>query len=238
MRSGAPGSDRSPTTRPARPEAARGRPARGRDPRPAAAARAPARLHEGPPRRARASWGWARTGTGCRGSRSPRPTAAARVTYHGPGPAGRLSDRLAEALRRRRPRLRPPDGAGDDRLARRAHGIEAEVIEGLTGVWVGGPPARGPQDRLDRRPRQPRRHHPRLRDQRQQRPAAVRVDRPLRDRGLPDDLGLPRARRRAGHGRVHGHRSPSASARSTSASRSRSSSSGSTRAGRDAPAVR
>ena len=53
-------------------------------------------------------------------------------------------------------------------------GVRANVIEGLTGVWVGDPPA---QDRLDRAPRQPRRHHPRAGDQRQQRPAAVRVGR-------------------------------------------------------------
>ena len=35
---------------------------------------------------------------------------------------------------------------------------------------------------------QPRDHHPRAGDQRQQRPAAVRVGRAVRDRGLPDDL--------------------------------------------------
>ena len=43
-----------------------------------------------------------------------------RVTYHGPGPAGRLPDRLAGALRRRRPRVRARPGAGGDLGARRA----------------------------------------------------------------------------------------------------------------------
>ena len=132
-----------------------------------------------------------------------------RVTYHGPGqlvgypivdlkPYGddvhayvrRLEQVMIEAL-------------GD-------HGVGAGVVDGLTGVWTAhgeapppAPPPRActggrrgpdPQDRLDRDPRQPRRHHPRPRDQRQQRPAAVRVDRPLRDRRLPDDLAGARAR--------------------------------------------
>ena len=129
-------------------------------------------------------------GAGDRGARHrprrPRHLPRAR-------PAGRLPDRLAEALRRRRPRVRAPPGAGGDRVARRAR-RGRETIEGLTGVWTEGEPAvwvparAGAQDRLDRRPRQPRRHHPRPRDQRQQRPAAVRVGRALRDRGLPGHL--------------------------------------------------
>ena len=69
----------------ARPEAARGGAPRRRDPRRAAAARAPAGLHQGPALDARTSCRWARTGTGCRGSRSPRPTAAAASPTTGPG---------------------------------------------------------------------------------------------------------------------------------------------------------
>ena len=68
--------------------------------------------------------------------------------------------------------------------------------DGSLGRW------RGPEDRLDRRPRQPRRHLARPGDQRQQRPAAVRVGDPLRDRGLPRHLAGPRARRRAGPRRL------------------------------------
>src|SRR5215204_4547660 len=63
---------------------------------------------------------------------------------------------------------------------------------------------RGAEDRLHRRPRQSRRHHARLRRQRQQRPAALRMDRPLRHRRSSDDLSLPGAGRRAGHECLHG----------------------------------
>ncbi len=147
-----------------------------------------------------------------------------RVTYHGPGqlvayPIVSLQpygDDVHEYVRRL------------ERVAIAAlaeHGVEAKTIEGLTGVWPTGRPAspalgRGAQDRLDRGPRQPRGHHPRPGDQRQQRPAAVRVDRALRDRGLPGHLARPRARRRAGPRRVRRHASSPVSPRSTSASRS------------------
>ena len=122
-----------------------------------------------------------------------------RVTYHGPGqlvgyPIVSLrpyGDDVHEYVRRMERLM--IDSLGE-------WGVEAGCIEGQTGVWAGDA-----QDRLDRRARQPRHHHARLRDQRQQRPAAVRVDRPLRDRVLPHDLAVARARRRAGHGRVHGH---------------------------------
>ena len=146
--------------------------------------------------RPRTSCRWARTGTGCRGSRSARPTAAAASPTT--APASSSATRSSTCAR-----------CGDDvhvyvrRMERVMiaalgdYGVEAEMIEGLTGVWVGDA-ARRAEDRLDRRPRQPRGHHARLRGQRQQRPAAVRVDRPVRDRGLPDDLAHPRAGRRAG----------------------------------------
>ena len=66
-------------------------------------------------------------------------------------------------------------------------GIEAEVREGLTGVWAGES-----QDRLDRRARVARRDHARLRGERRRRPPAVRVDRAVRDRGRADDLACSR----------------------------------------------
>ncbi len=205
----------------ASPGAGKAREARAarRGARRAAAARAPARLHARAPLESRTSCRWARTGTGCRGSRSATPTAAAGSPTTA-RPAGRLPDRrLAEAVRRRRPRVRAAAGAGDDRLRSREYGIEAGPIEGLTGVWVGGAAAgrRRAQDRLDRHPRQPRRHHPRLRGQRHQRPAAVRVDRALRHRGLPDDLGHAASSAPSRTWTSSPPRSPSASRRSTSA---------------------
>ena len=124
-----------------------------------------------------------------------------RVTYHGPGqlvgyPIVSLKpygDDVHDYIRRM------------ERLIIAAlsdWSVEAEIVDGLTGVWTRG----AAQDRLDRRAREPRRHHARLRDQRQQRPAAVRVDRPVRDRVVPDDLAGARARRRAGPGCLRDHR--------------------------------
>ena len=102
------------------------------------------------------------------------------------------------------------------------YGVEAEVIDGLTGVWVGGRPPEAARKIGS---------------------IGVHVNRGVTTHGfainvnndlqpfewivpcgieaLPDDLALPRARRRAGPGRVLRPSSPSASARSTSASRSR-----------------
>ncbi len=150
--------------------------------------------------------------------RSRRPRHLPRA-----GAAGRLPDRRPEAVRRRRPRVRAAAGAGGDRLARRARrrrdddrGPDRGLDRGR-GAGLRRRPARGAQDRLDRGPRQPRRHHPRARRQRQQRPAAVRVGRAVRDRGLPGDLAEPRAGERAGRRRLRRRPSPPASPRSTSA---------------------
>ena len=112
-----------------------------------------------------------------------------RVTYHGPGqlvgyPIVDLrayGDDVHEYIRRME---RVMIAALAD------FGVAAGPIEGLTGVWTEG--ARPGEDPGGREARKIGSigvhvnrgdHDPRLRDQRQQRPAAVRVGRPLRDRG-------------------------------------------------------
>ena len=205
---------------------------RGARPRRPAAARAPARLHQGPP----LDRGGASDGRGLvpdAGDRDPRDRPRRPRHLPRPRPARRLSDRRPRRARRsrRRPRLRSGDGAGDDRGARRLERLGRPDRGTDRGLDRGDPPRAGAarrrgrgraQDRVDRRPRQPRRHHPRLRDQRRERSPAVRVDRPLRDRGLPDDLADPRAGQRAGRRRVRGRPSPAASPTPTGDGRSRS----------------
>ena len=115
-----------------------------------------------------------------------------RITYHGPGPAGRLPDHEPQAVPRRR--RSSTSAAWSPRSSRRSptSGIDGRPDRGADRRVD----ARAAQDRVDRRAREPRRHHARLRDQRQQRPPAVRVDRALRHRQLPHDLrreGAPRA---------------------------------------------
>ena len=157
-----------------------------------------------------------------------------RVTYHGPGqlvaypivslrPYGddvheyvrRLERVMIEALGRARRRGGPDRGPDRrlDRTARRA--ANTAYMDGNRPVDLGEA-----EDRVDRGARQPRGDHARAGGQRQQRPAAVRVDRALRDRGLRDDLA---ARASSGPSRTSAPsptRSPRASARSTSAPRS------------------
>ena len=108
-----------------------------------------------------------------------------RVTYHGPGqlvgyPIVSLKpygDDVHEYIRRM------------ERLIIAAladWSIEAELIAGLTGVWTAerGRKIASIGVHVNRA-----RDNARLRDQRQQRPPALPVDRSVRDRVLPGDLG-------------------------------------------------
>ncbi len=113
-----------------------------------------------------------------------------KLTYHGPGqlvgyPIMPVTDVVAY--------LRTMEEAIVAALAE--EGIEAGPREGLDRRL-----GRGPQDRLDRRARLARRDDPRLRGQRRQRPAAVRVGRPVRARRRADDVDHQGDRR----GRPHG----------------------------------
>ncbi len=65
--------------------------------------------------------------------RRPRHLPRARA-------AGRLPDRRPGPLRRRRPRVRATTGAGGDRARSGEHGVRAQTIDGLTGVWTEGEP--------------------------------------------------------------------------------------------------
>jgi len=64
-----------------------------------------------------------------------------------------------------------------------AYGVDAEVIDGLTGVWVGGEPRRGARSARSACTSAAG-DHPRIRPQRQQRPAAVRMGRPCGIEGV------------------------------------------------------
>ena len=103
-----------------------------------------------------------------------------QVTYHGPGqlvgyPIMGIKDVLAYVRTMERALIA---ALADEQ-------VEAEIREGLTGVWVedrkigsiGVHVARG-------------RHHARIRHQRRQRPPAVRVDRAVRHRERADDVAL------------------------------------------------
>ena len=148
-----------------------------------------------------------------------------QVTYHGPGQL------VAYPIMSLRELARPDDVHEYVRLMERAmiaaigdYGVEAGLIDGLTGRLGrlrAAARRRRAQDRLDRHPRAQGDHHARARGQRRQRPAAVRVGRPVRDRGLPDDLAHPRAGGRAVGRTGSPTRWPRGSARPTGASRSR-----------------
>ena len=111
-----------------------------------------------------------------------------------------------------------------------AHAVPAQVFDGLTGVWTAGRPpvpigAPGPEgtevaardadlagrDQEARKigsigdPSQPRSLDARACRQRQQRPAALRVGRPLRHGIRADDVGRAGAGSGAGSGPIHGH---------------------------------
>ena len=165
---------------------------------------------------------WARTGTGCRGSRSSTPIAAAGSPTTGPdswSPTRSSTSAGSTSRRRAMTSSRQMEAAMIAALG--DHGVEARLFEGLTGVWVGSRAAarrRRAQDRLDRDPHPQGDQHARPRDQRQQRPAAVRVGRPVRDRGLPDDLARRASSAPSRTSTRSRPRSPSASARSTAAS--------------------
>ena len=154
-----------------------------------------------------------------------------RVTYHGPGqlvayPIVSLApyDDDVHAYVRRLEQVMI--GA----LAE--HGVQAGLIAGQTGVWVGRPedgvnpgPAEGPSTLGARKIGSIGIHVSHgvtthgLVGKRQQRPAAVRVGRALRNRRLRGDLAGPRARCRAGPRRLRRHGRATGSARSSSASR-------------------
>ena len=140
--------------------------------------------------RARATCRWARTGTARRASRCATPTAAARVTYHGPGPAGRLPDHGGRAGRR----LTCTRWSGAIVAALADEGIAAEAARRALHRRLGGRLARSARSACTC-PRGVTTHG--LRRERGQRPSAVRVDRAVRDRPRARDLGVARRRARA-----------------------------------------
>ena len=187
------------------------------DSRRPAAARAPARLHPRAPLQRRRSCRWRPSGTGCRGSRCATPTAAAASPTTGPASwsptrssiCAPYGDDVHEYVRRL------------EQVAIRSlaeHGVEAGTIEGLTGVWTEGERPGTAAGALEARKigsigvhvsRGITTHGLAINVNNDLQ--AVRVDRALRDRGLPGHLAEPRARRRAGPRRLRRPRSPTTS---------------------------
>ena len=160
-------------------------------PRRAAAARAPAGLHARraarPPRDLPTRRGLVRR-AGHRRSSTPTAAASSPTTARASSSATRSCD-AGRVL----PFVRTLERAivaalADQGVAAHARDDESARVRRRVG--------RGPQDRLDRHPGEGRDHEARPRDQRRQRPRAVRVGRRLRPGRRDDDVGGARGGRR------------------------------------------
>ena len=129
---------------PRRPAPARGGAAGGGDPRRAAAARAPARLHARSPLQRRRSCRWAIEWYEMQGIEVRDTDRGGRVTYHGPG---QLVAYPIVSLK--------PYGDDVHEYVRR---LERVTIASLGRARRGGEDDRGPDRRLDRRAQRPARH--------------------------------------------------------------------------------
>ena len=69
-----------------------------------------------------------------------------KITFHGPGPAGRLPDRAAARPRQGR-RLRPPHRGGDDRAPAPTSASTTARVPGRSGVWLRADD-RGPERKI------------------------------------------------------------------------------------------
>ena len=127
---------------------------------------------------------WARTST-APGHRRLDTDRGGKLTYHGSRPARRLSDHGIGDIGP----LPAHDGRGDHRRPRR--GRRAGALSPRRGHRLHRRVGAGPQDRLDRRARLPRRQHPRLCRQRGERSRALLLGRGLRPARRGHDLLAP-----------------------------------------------